>query len=61
MEEDAERRGVTLQRDFAEDAPPLKGDEERLRQVMMNLALDSLDAVGRGGWVRFVVRLPAAL
>jgi signal transduction histidine kinase len=53
LSEDADRRGVTLERRFA-DGLAVKGDEERLRQAMMNLALNALDAAPRGGWVRFV-------
>jgi two-component system, NtrC family, sensor histidine kinase HydH len=51
LEGEAERRHIALERDFA-DVPPVAGDEERLRQVVMNLALNALDAVGRGGTVR---------
>jgi two-component system, NtrC family, sensor histidine kinase HydH len=53
LREDADRRGVALERRFA-DGVAVRGDEERLRQVMMNLALNALDAAPRGGWVRFI-------
>jgi signal transduction histidine kinase len=53
LKEDADRRGVELRRHFSVTLP-IKGDEERLRQVMMNLALNALDAAPKGGWVRFV-------
>jgi len=56
LEGEGERRRVTLQREF-EPVPPVAGDEERLRQVVMNLALNALDAVGRGGTVRVSCRL----
>ncbi len=51
MQEDADRRGITLDRQLG-DVRPIKGDEERLRQVLMNLALNAMDAAPRGGWVR---------
>ena len=52
----AERAGVTLERDLA-DVPPIAGDEERLRQVLVNLTLNALEAVGDGGTVRVSCRL----
>ncbi|HEX8907983.1 MAG TPA: ATP-binding protein [Anaeromyxobacteraceae bacterium] len=55
LEGEAERRQIALERDF-DAVPPVAGDEERLRQVVMNLALNSLDAVGRGGTVRVSCR-----
>ncbi|HYG69542.1 MAG TPA: ATP-binding protein, partial [Anaeromyxobacteraceae bacterium] len=51
MEGQAERRGVRVVRDLR-PVPPIKGDEERLRQVLVNLALNSLEAVPEGGMVR---------
>ncbi len=56
LEGEAERRHVTLVRDFT-PVPAVNGDEERLRQVVMNLALNAIDAVGRGGEVRVSCRL----
>ena len=56
MGEDAERRQVTLERDLHE-VPPVRGDDERLRQVVMNLALNALDAAKAvGGLVRLSTR-----
>jgi two-component system sensor histidine kinase HydH len=53
---EAERRQVTLTREI-EPVPEVAGDEERLRQVVMNLALNALDAASPGGSVRVSCRL----
>jgi signal transduction histidine kinase len=53
---EAERHGVRLERDL-ENVPPVAGDEERLRQVLVNLGLNALDAVKAGGLVRVSCRL----
>ena len=51
----AERRAVRLARDV-DPTPPIAGDEERLRQVLVNLGLNALEAVGEGGLVRVSCR-----
>jgi signal transduction histidine kinase len=53
---EAERAGVQLERDLV-DVPPIAGDEERIRQVLVNLTLNALEAVGAGGTVRVSCRL----
>jgi signal transduction histidine kinase len=53
---EAERSRVRLERDL-QDVPPVAGDEERLRQVLVNLTLNALEAVPQGGWVRVSCRL----
>jgi two-component system, NtrC family, sensor histidine kinase HydH len=50
MKTDAERRGVTLDCSVS-GAPMVPGDADQLRQVIMNLALNALDAAGPGGTV----------
>jgi len=45
-----EGRGVRLERRLGAPAP-IRGDEERLRQVLVNLCLNALEAVGDGGRV----------
>jgi signal transduction histidine kinase len=52
---EAERRGIRLERDL-EPVPPVAGDEERLRQVLVNLGLNALEAVRDGGLVRVSCR-----
>ena len=48
---EAERRGVSVERTFGQ-VPPVAGEEERLRQVLMNLALNALESTPQGGRVR---------
>ena len=52
----AERRAVRFARDV-DPTPPIAGDEERLRQVLVNLGLNALEAVKEGGLVRVSSRL----
>ncbi len=55
LRSDTDRRGVKLEAEGT-TCPPVAGDEGRLRQVMMNLALNAIDAAGTGGRVRFSLR-----
>ena len=48
---DAEQRGVRLLATCG-DVPPVYGDEVRLQQVVVNLALNALEATPAGGTVR---------
>ncbi len=59
LQGEAERRSVRVERAF-DSVPPVAGDEERLRQVVMNLALNALEAVPNGGWLRVTCRLGEA-
>jgi two-component system, NtrC family, sensor histidine kinase HydH len=52
---DAERRGVRLERDL-DPVPAVAGDEERIRQVLVNLCLNALEAIPPGGLVRVSCR-----
>jgi two-component system sensor histidine kinase HydH len=51
----AERRAVRLERDL-ETVAAVAGDEERLRQVLVNFGLNALEAVKDGGLVRVSCR-----
>jgi signal transduction histidine kinase len=48
---EAERRAIRVERTF-DGSPAIAGDGERLRQVVMNLALNALEATPDGGWLR---------
>lgn len=48
LEGEAQQRSIRLERKLAK-VPMVAGDEGRLRQVIMNLALNALDAAGPGG------------
>ncbi len=52
---EGERRSIRVERDL-EAVPPIAGDEERLRQVLVNLMLNALEAAPEGGWVRVSCR-----
>lgn len=56
LRDDAQRRGIRLDNVCpAEVVVP--GDEGRLRQLVMNLTLNGLDAAPPGGWVRIGCRV----
>ncbi len=54
LEGEAERRGVSVARELDPERtlPPVPGDEERLRQVLVNLTLNALEATPEGGAIR---------
>jgi signal transduction histidine kinase len=49
---DAEKRGIMLEKRSAAPPPAARADPDRLWQVMMNLALNALEATPKGGRVR---------
>ena len=46
---DAARRGVAVDLDLAPDLPPVLGDRVQLKQVVLNLLLNGLDAAAPAG------------
>jgi signal transduction histidine kinase len=53
--EDARARKIDLRLE-APELPPVAGDEGRLKQVLVNLTLNALDATPSGGWVKLSAR-----
>ena len=51
---EAERAHVTLETHL-DDVPPVAGDQGRLRQALLNLVLNAVQATPPGGWVRIDV------
>ena len=49
-------RGVQIEAEAAESLPPVRIGEDRLRQVVLNLALNAIDATPQGGRVRLGAR-----
>jgi two-component system, NtrC family, sensor histidine kinase HydH len=46
---EAERRGIQLERQTPAGLPSVQAEDEQLRQVLMNLTLNALEATPRGG------------
>ena len=57
----ARREGKELAGNLASAPLWVDADPEQLKQVVLNLALNGLDAVERGGWVRVATRLSGAV
>ncbi|MDQ3829682.1 MAG: ATP-binding protein, partial [Candidatus Tectomicrobia bacterium] len=49
------RRHVTLVRDYDASVPPIMGDHDQLKQVFVNLCLNSVEAMGEGGILKVTV------
>ena len=49
---DIERKGLTLDLDLQRDLPEVTGDSQLLQEVLMNLLLNGMDAVGERGHIR---------
>ncbi len=56
VEREAANRDVSLIRDFPADLPGVCTDAPLLRQVILNLLTNALQAVGRGGFIRVTAR-----
>jgi hypothetical protein len=56
LEHQLDRNRVKVLKEFAEELPPVRGNENRLQQVFFNLILNSRDAMPSGGWLTLVTR-----
>ena len=59
LEFDFGRKRVTLELDLPDDLPPVTGDTQLLQEVVMNLLINSLDAIDEGGYARASTRATA--
>ncbi|MCJ8502756.1 sensor histidine kinase [Desulfatitalea alkaliphila] len=49
-------RGVAIQLDIEPELPAIRGDRQQLKQVFLNLVLNALDAVNKGGRIQLKAR-----
>jgi two-component system sensor histidine kinase HydH len=49
------RRKITVAREYQDPLPPIMGDHDQLKQVFVNLCLNSLEAMGEGGTLKVAV------
>jgi PAS domain S-box-containing protein len=49
------RRKITVAREYQDSLPPIMGDHDQLKQVFVNLCLNSLEAMGEGGTLKVTV------
>ena len=47
---------IRIRREFDPALPPLRGDENKLQQVFVNLAVNAFDAMPAGGWLTITTR-----
>lgn len=55
---DAEGRGVQVALDVSSDLPPVKLDRDQMKQVLLNLALNGLEAMPGGGTLTVAASVP---
>jgi two-component system NtrC family sensor kinase len=52
-----ELQGITLNREIAEKLPPMYGDRDHIKQAILNLILNAVEAMPNGGMIAMSVKL----
>jgi PAS domain S-box-containing protein len=56
LEEEAARRGITIRARAESEVPPIQADASKLRQVLLNLVRNAIEAMPGGGSIELVLR-----
>ncbi|MBP1686903.1 MAG: histidine kinase, partial [Deltaproteobacteria bacterium] len=56
LEPEARKSGISLVRTLASDLPLINADSDQIKQVMINLILNAIEATDRGGGVTVISR-----
>jgi signal transduction histidine kinase len=54
-----ELQGITLKRVIAQDLPPIYGDRNQIKQALLNLILNSIEALPDGGFITVSADFPS--
>lgn len=55
-----EQGDLAIQTQYTEDAPNLRIDEKKIKQVLINLVMNARHAVGKNGWIHIRTEYDAA-
>jgi signal transduction histidine kinase len=55
IDEHARRCGVRIEEQFPEDLPLIHANSQELEQVFLNLVLNALDVMPKGGWLKICI------
>ena len=59
LDHQLERSHIRIRKELDPQLPALRGDENKLQQVFVNLAMNSFDAMPNGGWLTITTRSEA--